>query len=147
MSEQSIEAVMAQAMAAENRRRELASQAPGLGALLPMEQPPNGPGVGKYGLPGMDIAGEGYATMAPDDAQQLKAYGMVRPHYADPVVAGLDYRPAADIPLRRSIIDPGYGRLLTEGRGAPAADPVVVSPPAARPGLLARLISRVRGRR
>ena len=77
MSEQSVEAVMAQAMQAENRRREVASQTPGLGALLPTEQPPNGPGVGKYELPGLDITGEGYDVTAPDDAQQ-KAYGMAR---------------------------------------------------------------------
>lgn len=137
---------MAQAMASEDRRRELASATPGLGSLLPMEQPPNGASVGKYGVGG-PVVGEGYDIMAPDDAQQAKAYGMTRPHYADPVVAGLDYRPAADVPVRRSVIDAGPDGLWIEAAPGTASpgDVIAVSPQAApRRSLLGRLAGWLR---
>jgi hypothetical protein len=118
--EQDIAAALQAAEAAENRRREASSRTPGLGVLMPLDQPPNGPSVGKYGLPGLDITGEGYDVLAPDDAQQMKAYGMVRPHYADALVAGLAYRPAANIPVRRSFIWQRH-RGEPAGRAAPLA--------------------------
>jgi hypothetical protein len=147
--EQDIAAVMQAAEAAENRRREVGSRAPGLGVLMPLDQPPNGPSVGKYGLPGLDITGESYDVLAPDDAQQRKAYGMVRPHYADALVAGLDYRPAAGVPVRRSIIDAGLDGLWIEAAPGPASpgNVIAVSPQAApRRSLLGRVTRWLRRR-
>jgi hypothetical protein len=149
MTTPDIQAVMAQAMAAEDRRRELAGQTPGLGVLMPLDQPPNGPSVGKYGLPGLDVIGEGYDVLAPDDAQQMKAYGLVRPHYADALVAGLDYRPAANVPVRRSIIDAGPDGLWIEAAPGPASpgNVIAVSPQAApRRSLLGRVTRWLRRR-
>jgi hypothetical protein len=136
--------VMMQAMQAEDQRRQVASASPGLGALLPMEQPPSGPSVGKYGVGG-DIIGEGYAVEAEITAVVHKSYGPARPVYAGPAVAGDSYPLGVSQPALRHVQDIGDGQLLIEGRSAPTAGFDVMSPPA-RPGLLARLLGRLRGR-
>jgi len=127
MSEQAIEAAMQAAIAAEDRRRELASQTPGLGVLMPMEQPPSGAGVGISDVD-MPVVGEGYDQMAEVSGAVHKSYGEARPVYASPAVAGIDYAPL--------------------GVGQPALRYGVraVSPPV-RPSLLSRVLARVRGRR
>src|SRR5258708_9018359 len=50
---------------AENRRRELPGQSPGLGVLLVLPQPGAGPSGGKDGLPGLDVVGEAYDQHPP----------------------------------------------------------------------------------
>ena len=60
---------------------------PGYGALVPLEQPPSGAGVGISDV-GMPIIGEGYAIQAEIAAAVHKAYGETRPQYADPGSAG-----------------------------------------------------------
>ena len=130
MSEADIAGVMAQAMTSEDRRRELASQSPGLGSPLPMEQPAAGPSVGKYGLD-MPVVGEGYLMTAPD-AVQHKAYGAARPSYADDVVGGYGFQAGRGEPAIR---------VYLGSRSAPAGGPVFVSPPA-RPSLWRRLLRR-----
>jgi hypothetical protein len=45
------------------------------------------------------------------------------------------------------VTDLGDGRLFIEGRSAPAAEPFMIVSPPARPGLLARLVGKLRGRR
>jgi hypothetical protein len=57
MSSSEIEQAMAAGMAAENRRRQLASESPGVGAPLSLPQPPAGPGVGTWDVPGLDGTG------------------------------------------------------------------------------------------
>jgi hypothetical protein len=124
-------------MAAEDRRREVAGASPGLGALLPMEQPPSGPSVGKYGVGG-PIVGEGYEVQAEIAAAVHKAYGEDRPCYAGPAVGGDSYVLGVSQPALRHVTNLGADGLFIEGASAPAADPfMVVSPP--RPGLLSRL--------
>ena len=58
MTTPDIQQIMAAAMSGEDQRRELASRMPGYGAAVPLEQPPCGPNVGKYGVGGA-ITGEG----------------------------------------------------------------------------------------
>lgn len=64
MSTPDIESVMHAAMSAEDRRRELAGQSPGLGALVQLPQPVSGPGIGISDVPGLDVVGEGYDQAA-----------------------------------------------------------------------------------
>jgi hypothetical protein len=150
MTTPDIAAVMAAAMDGENRRRELAGQAPGLGALLPLPQPPAGPGVGTWDVPGLDVQGEGYTSGAPAAAAQVyvphgtPVFG-ARPHYAGPEVAGIGHPLGIAQPSLRHVHDLGDGTLFIEGASAPvdAYGFTVVSPPA-RPGLLARLLGRLR---
>src|SRR5262245_4234906 len=113
MSEQDITSALAATMAAEDRRREVASMTPGLGVLLNLPQPPGGPGVGLSDnfLP---VIGEGYDLIAPDDAQQMKAYGLTRPHYAGAEVGGDSYVPGIAQPARRAIINAGEDGLWIE---------------------------------
>lgn len=63
MSEADIRSVMAQAMSAEDRRREVAGASPGLGALLALEQPPSGAAVGIWDVD-MPVIGGGYDQQA-----------------------------------------------------------------------------------
>jgi hypothetical protein len=148
MSESDIRQAMQASMSAEDRRRELASQTPGLGALLPLEQPPGGPGVGISDVPGLGVKGEGYDQVAEISAAVQKAYGPPRPAYADDLVAGFGFQAGRnEAPVRRSIIDPGDGRLLVESAAGAAGPVEVISPQAARPSLLSRLRARIRGRR
>jgi hypothetical protein len=125
-----IAGVMASAMAEEDRRRELASATPGLGSLLPMEQPAAAAAVGKSGLD-MPVIGEGYEMTAPG-AVQHKAYGAARPSYADDVVGGYGFQAGRGEPAIR---------VYLGSRSAPAGGPVFVSPPA-RPSLWRRLLRR-----
>ena len=140
MSEADFRAAQAAAEAGENRRRELASQTPGLGALLPMEQPPSGPSVGKYGVGG-PVAGEGYEVQAGIAGAVSKAYGPLRPSYGDDLVGGFGFQAGrGEAPIRRHVTDLGADGLFIDGASAPAAEPfMVVSPPPPRPGLRARL--------
>jgi hypothetical protein len=136
MSEQDISGVMVQAMSAENRRRLLASQRPGHGAQVPMEQPAAGPAVGKYGVPGLDVVGEGYSVVAGVSPAVSKAYGPDRPQYGDDLIGGIGFvggRQEAPI------------TVYLGQRSQPADGVVFVSPPA-RPSLWQRLTGRRRRR-
>jgi hypothetical protein len=146
MSEQDVRSVMDSAMSAEDRRREVASQSPGLGALLPLPQPPSGPSVGKAGLD-LPVVGEGYEGQAEIAAAVHKAYGEARPVYAGPAVAGDSYPLGVSQPALRHVTDLGADGLFVEGASVPAADAFTVVSPPARSGLLARLLGRIRGRR
>ena len=145
MSTPDIAAAMATAMDTEDRRREPASQTPGLGAPVSLPDVPYGPGVGLTDV-GLPHVGEGYGHGAPAAAQS-KAYGPDRPQYGHSLIGGLDYaaldaRPA----LGRSRLYDLAGAVFA-GQDGPAGRPfVVVSPPAAKPGLLARLAARLRRR-
>ena len=132
MSEPDIRSVMAAAMAAEDRRREVAGASPGLGALLPMEQPPSGAGPGIWDVD-MPVIGEGYEVQAEIATAVHKAYGEARPVYAGPAVAGESYVLDVCQPALRHVTDLGADGLFIEGTSAPAADPfMVVSPPRGR---------------
>jgi hypothetical protein len=128
MSEPDIAGVMAAAMTSENRRRELAAQSPGLGALLSIEQPVAAAAVGKSGLD-MPVIGEGYEMTAPG-ALQHKSYGPPSPQYAPDVVGGLGFQAGKSEPA----ISVYLGQRSTDAA-------VVVSPPA-RPSLWRRLLRR-----
>jgi hypothetical protein len=128
-----VAAIQAAAMDAEDRRREVASQTPGLGTLLELPQPPNAAAVGKAGVPGLDVVGEGYATTPEVSAAAVKAYGPARPVYADGVVGGVDFVAGRqEAPVKMAA---GFRR---------SDDGVVVVSPSSRPGLLARLTGRFR---
>jgi hypothetical protein len=125
-----IAGVMAAAMSEEDRRRELASATPGLGSLLPMEQPAAAAAIGKSGLD-MPVLGEGYEMAAPD-AVQHKAYGAARPSYADAVVGGVGFQAGRQEPAVR---------VLLRSRAAAPGGIAVVSPDV-RPSLWRRLLRR-----
>jgi hypothetical protein len=138
MSEADIRAAQTAAEDGENRRRELAALTPGLGPVLPMEQPPSGPSVGKYGVGGL-IAGEGYEVQAEIADAVAKAYGPPRPQYGDDLVGGFGFQAGrGEAPIRRHVTDLGADGLFIEGASAPVADGFTVVSPA-RPGLLSRL--------
>jgi hypothetical protein len=125
-------AAMDASMTGENGRRELASRMPGYGAQLPLEQPPNGPAVGKYGLPGLEVTGEGYDTVAEVSAAVTKAYGGDRPQYGDDLIGGVKFTAGRqEAPIR----------VYLGSRSAPADGITVVSPPL-RPSLWRRLLRR-----
>ena len=86
MSTPDIAAAMAQAMSTEDRRRELASQSPGLGALVNLPDVPYGSGVGNWDL-GMPHVGESYGQSAPV-VPQAKSYGPLSPQYGHPLIGG-----------------------------------------------------------
>ncbi len=140
MSEPDIAAVMAAAMDAENRRRELASGAPGLGSLVELPQVSYGPGVGIADLiTEMPAVGEGLAAVP--HVPQYKAYGPDVPVYAPAEVGGQDYPGGIAQAVQR------LGALARGQRSAAAGDIVVVSADAApRRGLLSRLAARLRRR-
>jgi hypothetical protein len=106
MSEPDIAAVMAAAMDAENRRREVAGASPGVGALVQLPDVSYGPGVGLSDVP-LPVIGESH--QAAPNVPQYKAYGPPSPAYAADVVAGRGIRPrgradgiaACDRPRRR----------------------------------------------
>jgi hypothetical protein len=148
VSEADIAAALSQAMSTEDRRRELASQTPGLGPVLPLPQSPSGPGVG---LSDMDlpVVGEGYDMTAEISAAVHKAFGPGRPTYAHPLVGGADYADSTHQPVLRHVSNLGDSLLFEPGRdGRQAAGAaVVISPQAApRPSLLSRLLGRLRRR-
>lgn len=143
MTTPDIAAAMQAAMDGENRRRELASQTPGLGPVLPLPQPPAGPGVGLSDVP-LPVVGEGYEVQAEIAAAVHKAYGTARPQYAHPAVGGIDYPAGTHQPALRHVHDLGDGTLFIEGRSAPAADGFTLVSPPARPSLLSRLLGKFR---
>jgi hypothetical protein len=143
MTTPDIEGVMAQAMAAENRRRELAAQMPGHGAPVPLDQPPSGPSVGKYGVGG-PVVGEGYEVQAEIADAVHKSYGAVRPQYAHPLVGGINYPAGIHQPALPHVTNLGADGLFIEGASAPAADGFTVVSAPSRPSLLSRLLGRFR---
>ena len=143
MTTPDIQQIMMAAMDAEDRRRELASQSPGLGVLLPLDQPPSGPSVGKYGVGGA-IVGEGYDQQAEIAAAVHKAYGADRPQYAHPLVGGVDYPAGIQQPALRHVTNLGADGLFIDGASAPAADGFTVVSAPSRPSLLSRLLGRFR---
>jgi hypothetical protein len=147
MSEMDISSVMASAMTQEDRRRELASQRPGHGALLPLEQPPGGPGVGIWDVD-LPVTGLGYAGGILPSPFQVASYGPARPVYAADMVAGYDFAAGrAEPPVRRHVTDLGADGLFFEDYpgGRQPYGPVVVSP-SAKPSLGARLRALLRRR-
>ena len=139
MTTPDIAAAMQAAMDAEDRRRELASQSPGLGALVQLPQTPNGPGVGIWDL-GMPVIGESH--QAAPYAEQRKAYGPVVPQYAPDVVGGVDYAPGGIETALRAAAERAFAGQDAAGRGDSL---VVVSPATApRPSLWSRLFGRRR---
>jgi hypothetical protein len=135
-----ISAAMATGMAAENRRREVASQTPGLGAKVELPPVPYGPGVGIADVP-LPVIGESH--QAAPYVEQRKSYGPPAPVYADPVVAGVGYAPA-DI---QTALRAAGERVFAAQAAASRGDVAVVSPDMApRRSLLGRLLGRLRGR-
>jgi hypothetical protein len=145
MTEPDIAAVMQASMNAEDKRRQLASMTPGLGAQLNLPDVPYGPSVGKSGLD-LPPVGEGLET-SPVVVPRLKAYGPQSPVYADDLVGGLGYSLGSVHNARRHVTDLGADGLFIEpgpdGR-APTNSMFVVSPAAPRPSLWQRLTSRLR---
>jgi hypothetical protein len=133
-----ISATMAAAMGEENRRRELAAQQPGAGALLPLPQPPAGPAIGVSNVD-PPVVGEGYAMEAPPSPLQvvvphgIPVYGQ-RPEYAAPEVGGVGFQAGRQEPPIR---------VLVGTRSAAAEGLTVLSAPG-RPGLWARLRGKLR---
>jgi hypothetical protein len=128
-----ISAVMSGAMDAENQRRELASQLPGHGAPLPLPQPVSAAGVGLSDVL-MPVVGEGYDITPPVATAVSKAYGPERPVYSADEVGGVSFvagRQEAPV------------RVLAVHRSAPSAG-VVFATPSRPPGLLSRLLGRLR---
>ena len=139
-----ISAAMAAAMGEENRRRELASQAPGLGALMHLGQPPAAHGVGISDIPDSEVKGEGYAVTAPLTAAQVSSYGPGSPVYADGSVGGYGFQGGRSEPAIRHVTNLGADGLFIEGRSAPVADAVTVLSAPGRPGLWLRLRGKLR---
>jgi hypothetical protein len=96
-----IQAAQQQAMDAENGRRQLASQRPGHGVLLPLEQPPSAAAIGKSGLD-MPVIGEGY-DMSPGLSPAIQAAYSV-PNYADAVVGGVGFQAGRQEPAVRVLL-------------------------------------------
>ena len=145
MSTPDIASVMQQAMDAEDRRRELAGQSPGLGALVNLPQPPSGPGVGLSDV-SLPVVGEGYDQTADISAAVQKAYGEARPTYADGLVGGTGFQAGRSEPAIRHVQDLGADGLLIDpgpdGRQR-GGQTVTVSPDIApRRTLLQRLLRR-----
>ena len=129
MTEMDIAGVMASAMAEEDRRRELASQRPGHGVLLSMEQPAAAAAVGKSGLD-MPVIGEGYGTPPGLSPFVQAAYSV--PNYADAVVGGIGFTGGRNEPAVR---------VLLRARAAAPGGIALVSPDV-RPSLWRRLLRR-----
>ena len=139
--EAALASAMANAMDSENRRRELASQSPGLGALVQLPETPNGPGIGIWDL-GLPVVGESH--QAAPYVEQSKSYGPPSPVYADPVVAGLGYVPGD---VQTALRAAGEWAFAAQDAASRPAGPgvVVVSPGMApRRSLLSRLLGRLR---
>jgi hypothetical protein len=127
-----LQAAQAQAEAGERRRRDLAAQAPGLGALVSLPEPYADAGQGSP-----PVAGEGYAVQAPPQPWQVTSehgplvYGQ-RPAYADPSVGGTGFTAGKSEPAIRALT----------GQRSRAADSVTFVSPPARPSLWRRLLGR-----
>jgi len=130
----SLTAAQAQATTAEQNRREIASQTPGVGALLLLPQPYADAGQGSP-----PVQGEGYSAEAPSAPQQITVpHGVPvfdrRPSYGADVVGGIGFQAGRQEPPIR---------VLVGTRSATPGDVVVaVSPP--RRSLLSRLLRRGR---
>jgi hypothetical protein len=136
MTTPDIAAAMAAAMSTENRRRELASEHPGLGApLILPDLPYHSQGLGP-------VVGENHQMTAPISEAAHKAYGPVRPQYADDLVGGFGYAPADAGPALRHVT--ALADQVFTGQDRAAGFPFAVISPPARPGLLARLAARLR---
>jgi hypothetical protein len=135
MSVPDIASAMYAAMGGEDRRRQLASQRPGHGALLPLPDPPSGAAPGKFDAMGPPV-GEGY-SLTPDIAAAVhKSYGPDRPVYADDVVSGYGFQGGRAEPA----ITMYMGSRSAAGDGL-----VVVSAPP-QGSLWSRLTARLRRR-
>ncbi len=128
MSTSEIEAAMQAAMAAEDRRRELGSQSPGLGVAFALPQPPSDPPLASPGWICL-LTGEGYA-------QQPPAASWGRPVYAPAELGGAAY-------------PGGIAQAVQRMQGLPAAavsgsrNVVAISPDLGpRRNLLQRLLGR-----
>jgi hypothetical protein len=131
-------AAQAAAMATENRRRELASQSPGLGAPVSLPDVPYGPGVGLTDI-GLPHVGESYgqgAAVVP----QVKSYGPAVPVYADPLVGGVSYGPGHVQTAIRSLGE----RVFAAQDGQAGIPYTVISPAVARPSLWQRITGKLR---
>lgn len=138
MSTPDIAAVMAAAMDAEDRRRELASQAPGLGALVQLPPSPSGPGVGLTDVP-LPVIGESHQAVA--SVPQHKSYGPPAPVYADSLIGGLGYAPGEVQTALRAAGE----RVFTAQDAGGQAGVMVVSPGMApRRSLLSKVLGRLR---
>ena len=93
------------------------------------------------------MRGEGYETQAEIASAVSKSYGPARPVYAHEMVGGVNFTGGRSEPAVRHVTNLGADGLFIEGRSAPAADPFTVVSPPRRPGLLARLVGRLRGQR
>jgi len=118
---------------------------PGVGARLHLPQPYADAGIGSP-----PVQGEGYSVDAPAaPAQVVSDHGLLvygrRPVYGDDLIGGVNFQGGRSEPAVRHVHDVGDGRLLIEARSAPADGFTLVSP--SRPGVLARLLGRIRGRR
>jgi hypothetical protein len=131
--EAALAAAQSQSMSAENDRRMRASQRPGHGAGMHLEQSPAAAGVGISDVP-MPAAGLGYDVAPVVAGAQVAAYSM--PSYADGSVGGLGFTAGQEAPIR----------VFVGSRSAGHADGVTfVSPPAApKPSLLARVLGKLR---
>jgi hypothetical protein len=142
MSEPDIAAALSQAMSQEDRRRQLASQSPGLGALVQLPDVSYGAGPGNWDL-GPHV-GEGYSQGA-DMVPQVKSYGPVSPVYADPFVAGVSYSPGHIQTAIRALGERVFA--AQDAQAARAGDSwTVISPQVARPSLWRRITERLRRR-
>jgi hypothetical protein len=131
-----IAAIMTAATTAEQGRRQLASQRPGLGALMDLPEVGYGPGIGINDVPGLEVAGEGLPEVPEVSPAVVKSYGPPRPEYAAGVVGGVDFVAGRqEAPVKLAI---GFRR--SAGSGV-----TVLSPP--RPSLWSRVAARLRGRR
>ena len=115
MSEADIRAAQTAAENAENRRREIASATPGLGALVQLPETPNGPGIGIWDL-GLPVVGESH--QAAPYVEQRKAYGPASPVYADDLIGGPGYAPGGIETALRHVTDLGADGLFIEGASA-----------------------------
>ena len=113
------------------------------GPVLPLPQPPAGPGVGLSDV-ALPVVGEGYQVQAEIAAAVHKSYGADRPQYAHPLVGGINYPAGAHQPALRHVTNLGADGLFIEGASAPAADGSTVVSAPSRPSLLSRLLGRFR---
>jgi hypothetical protein len=130
-----VSASMNAGMDAENHRRQLASQTPGLGAEMPLPPNPNGLSTGKASLD-VPVVGEGYDVQAAISDAQISSYGPSRPVYADGLVGGVGFQGGFSEPAVE-----GFRFAVSPGLSVP-----VLAAAPAKPGLVARLRGFLRRR-
>jgi hypothetical protein len=84
--------------------------------VLPLPQPPSGPGVGIPDV-ALPVVGEGYEAQAEIAAAVHKSYGTDRPQYAHPAIGGIDHPAGTHQPALRHVVNLGADGLFI---GAPA---------------------------